>query len=283
LKDRLFVTGAQGFTGRHLVQLAINEGFEVIESNSDLLDVNSLSQEVNKCQPNYVVHLAAISSTISENQKLVYETNLIGSFNLLTTLNELTNKPKKVLLASSAHVYGNSQKEIFKETDELNPFNHYGVSKSSMELMARQFFHQLPIVIARPFNYTGVGHDANFVIPKIISHYKEKKSQIELGNINTEREYNDVRSVCSSYLKLLSSPVTSDIFNVCSGEVYTIRKILSILESITNYQLQVLQNPQLLRPHELKKLCGDPQKLQLTIGDFSQFTIKETLEWMLQN
>jgi nucleoside-diphosphate-sugar epimerase len=283
LKGRLFITGAQGFTGIHLAQLAKMNQYEVIESQANLLDYEALSNELLACKPDFVIHLAAISSTVSDNQTLLYKTNVIGSLNLLRALNRLSNKPNKVLMISSAHVYGNTGQEIFKEEDSPSPFNHYGVSKLSMELVARQFFNQLPIVIARPFNYTGVGHHEGFVVPKIIKHFKLKLPQIELGNIDTEREYNDVRLICEMYLRLLDSGKNSETYNICTGKVHSIREILSILESLTNQQINIIQNPQLMRTNELKRLCGNPQKLNRIVGDLSRFTLNDTLEWMLHN
>jgi nucleoside-diphosphate-sugar epimerase len=283
LKNRLLVTGARGFTGKHLVYFADEEGFEILSSQVDILDYEDLRREVLKLNPDFVIHLAAISSSISKNQKLVFETNLIGSLNLLMALNDLPKKPKKILMVSSAQVYGDTTDEFFSETDQVNPLNHYGASKLSMEIMTKQFYKDLPIIIARPFNYTGIGHDLNFVIPKIISCFKQRKPIIELGNLDTEREYNDVRSVCKAYLKLLISSEESEIFNVCSGEVYSIRTIISKLESMSNHQIKVIQNPDFIRPNELKKLCGNPQKLNRIVGDLSRYTLSDTLEWMLKN
>jgi len=280
LIGRLFITGAQGFTGVHLAQLAKSYQFEVIEAQANLLDYEALTNELEVCKPEYVIHLAAISSTVSDNQTLLYETNVVGSLNLLRALNSLSNKPNKVLMISSAHVYGNTGQEIFTEEDKPSPFNHYGVSKLSMELMAGQFFNQLPIVIARPFNYTGVGHHEGFVVPKIIKHFKHKSPQIELGNIDTEREYNDVRLICEMYLRLLDSGKKSETYNICTGKAYSIREILSILESLTNHQINVVQNSQLMRANELKRLCGNPQKISL-VGDFSHYDLRNTLDWML--
>jgi len=283
LKGCLFITGAQGFTGIHLAQLAKKNQYEVVESKSNLLDFESLNNEIKVSEPDYVVHLAAISSTVSENQAHLYETNVIGSLNLLRALSNLTIKPKKIMMASSAHVYGNTAQEIFSEEDTPAPFNHYGISKLTMELISKQFFNQLPIIIVRPFNYTGVGHHEGFVVPKIVNQFKLKSSQIELGNIDTLREYNDVRLICEMYLKLLDFGKNSETYNICSGKVHSIREIISILEALTNYQIKVIQNPAFIRSNELKKLCGNPQKLNSIVGDLSPYTLSDTLEWMLQN
>ena len=283
MKGCLFITGAQGFTGIHLAQLAKKNQYEVVESQSNLLDYESLNNDIKVCKPDYVIHLAAISSTVSENHTHLYETNVIGSLHLFRALSNLTIKPKKVILASSAHVYGNTSQEIFSEEDAPAPFNHYGISKLTMELIAKQFFDQLPIIIVRPFNYTGVGHHEGFVVPKIINQFKLKSSKIELGNIDTQREYNDVRLICEMYLKLLDFGKNSETYNICTGKVHSIREIISILEALTNHQIKVIQNPAFIRSNELVKLCGNPQKLNSIVGDLSRYTLSDTLEWMLKN
>jgi len=280
---RLFITGADGFTGSHLSNLARINGFSVFESNAQLNDHKSLSSEISHFNPEYVIHLAAISSTVSENSKEIYETNLIGTLNLLNILNIQSIKPKKVLLASSAQIYGNQGNKAFNEDDQLLPFNHYGVSKMSMEYMASQFFNSFPIVSLRPFNYTGVGHNEHFVIPKIVKHFKEKAELIELGNIDVKREYNDVRTVCKIYLDLLYKGISGESYNVCSGKTYTLKEVLLILEAISQHRLVINQNPNFFRPNEPIQLSGNPSKLKNILGEIEFIPLEKTLEWMLNS
>ena len=280
---RLFITGADGFTGVHLVNLAKQNGYEVFESKALLTDTSALKAEINSFMPEYVVHLAAISSTVSNQFNEIYETNLIGTLNLLNLLNTEGIKPKKVLLASSAQVYGNQGEKAFTEDSDLMPFNHYGVSKMSMEFMASQFLNAFPIIYLRPFNYTGVGHNAHFVIPKIVKHFKEKVTSIELGNLDVNREYNDVRTVCQIYLDLLQKGISGEAYNICSGKTYSLREVLLILEGISNRRLDITQNPQFMRPNEPVNLSGDPSKLIKTLGEIDFIPLEKTLEWMLHS
>ena len=280
---RLFITGADGFTGVHLINLAKQNGYEVFESKALLNDISALKAEINSFQPEYVVHLAAISSTVSNHYNEIYETNLIGTLNLLNLLHTEGIKPKKVLLASSAQVYGNQGEKAFTEDSQLMPFNHYGVSKMSMEYMASQFLNSFPIVYLRPFNYTGVGHNAHFVIPKIVKHFKEKVASIELGNLDVNREYNDVRTVCQIYLDLLQKGISGEAYNICSGKTYSLREVLLILEGISKHRLDITQNPQFMRPNEPANLSGDPSKLIKTVGEIDFIPLEKTLEWMLQS
>ncbi len=135
-----------------------------------------------------------------------------------------------------------------------------------MEHMARTFSNLLPIVITRPFNYTGPGQALNFVIPKLVEHFKHRVASIELGNIHVEREFNDVEMVCSVYLKLLVHGQAGEIYNVCSGQPYTLQFVLDTLARITGNKIKVAVNPAFVRANEVHRLCGDPLKVQTLLA-----------------
>ena len=204
---RILLTGAEGFTGRHFSIAASKAGYEVFALKADLTNSEALSAEVKMVSPAYVLHLAAISAVTHADEEAFYRVNVFGTQNLLRALSKLDYLPEKVLLASSANVYGNSLESPITEKVYPSPVNHYAMSKLAMELMSRAYFQGLPIVIARPFNYTGPGHDTRFVIPKIVEHFKRCAPEIELGNLDILREYNDVRMVCQVYLGLLKSGI----------------------------------------------------------------------------
>lgn len=280
---KLLVTGLEGFTGQHLLQHAQLLGHRIFGLQSNLCDKSGLLHEVMQTSPTHVIHLAAMSAVTHGDLVEIYESNLIGSLNLLESLAKLPNMPQKIILASSAYVYGNdSQYSILDETMPVHPSNHYAISKYAMELMA-QTFAQLPIIIVRPFNYTGVGHDQRFVIPKIISHYVQLANSIELGDIDTKREYNDVRDVVDIYLRLLELGQPGKIYNVASGRPVSIRSVLSHLHTLTGRELHVLQNPQFMRKNEITCLVGNSQQLVNTLGSVDWRPLDETLQWMLHS
>jgi GDP-6-deoxy-D-talose 4-dehydrogenase len=279
--SKLFITGADGFTGKHLVNLALKKGYTVFESTALLNDSIALRKEITHFNPEYVIHLAAISSTVSNHLSEVYETNLIGTLHLLNALKALPAKPLKILLASSAQVYGNQSNGSFKEDDDLKPYNHYGISKLSMEMMASQFYDYLPISLLRPFNYTGRGHNEHFVIPKIIKHFRERSPSIELGNIDTMREYNDVRSICEIYLDLLDKSIPGEPYNICSGTTHTLRDVIQMLKNMSHHEINIIQNEKFMRSNEPMILSGNPNKLESVIGKLPHIPIEKTLEWML--
>ena len=281
MNKSLLITGSDGFTGSHLTALAEKNGYKVFSLKSDLTDLQAIKEEVLNACPAYVVHLAGISSVTHSDEEAFYRVNLFGSLNLLSALKNLPQQPQKIILASSASIYGNSEEVNISEKVIPNPINHYAMSKLSMEYMSNLYADKLPIVIARPFNYTGVGHDKRFVIPKIIEHFKKHESVIELGNLDVYREYNDVRMVCDVYLKLLQFGCKGEVYNICSGRSYSLREVIALTEKITGQEINVIVNPSYVRPNEVYKLIGQPLKLISTIGDLIQYPLEKTLSWMM--
>ena len=279
---RLLITGSDSFTGRHLIPKALDQGYEVKNLKSNLKDVGSLTKEIRSIEPEAVIHLAGISFVGQSNPVEFYEVNTIGTLNLLEVLANLSTPPQKVLLASSANVYGNAIHSPIQELTPTKPISHYGISKLAMEGLVNIYQEQLPINIIRCFNYTGQGQSVDFLIPKLVYHFKNKLHSIDLGNFNIKREFNDVRMVIDVYMNLLLKGKPGEIYNLCSGKVYSIQEIIKILEVLTNHSLIIKRNQDFVRKNELSILCGDPQKLIQVLGQVPQFTIEETLRWMLE-
>jgi len=236
-------------------------GFELIGLQSDITDLIALEKEVLKVAPDAVIHCAGISFVASKDQEAFYRVHALGTSNLLTALTQLPKKPKKVLLASSATVYGNAALTPTPEDYPLKPIDHYAMSKVAMEEMAKTFFDQLPIIIARPFNYTGPGQHDNFLIPKLIRHFAQKAPVIELGNLLVEREFNDVATICEAYLALLEFGHAGETYNVGTGQVRSLANVVDTLVKLTQHPMKISVNPDFVRANEVRRMCGNPQKL----------------------
>ena len=146
-KEKVFITGINGFTGKYLEKHLTGKGFQVYGSTldetnvsnhfkCDILSENALFDVLNKVKPNYVIHLAAISFVASKNQENIYTVNVFGTINLLNAIEKLDYSLNKILIASSATVYGNVEGEL-NETMCPRPVNHYGNSKLVMENMIK--------------------------------------------------------------------------------------------------------------------------------------------------
>jgi nucleoside-diphosphate-sugar epimerase len=188
-----------------------------------------------------------------------------------------------VLLASSANIYGNSVEGILDESTPAAPANDYAVSKLAMEYAAALYANRLPLIIARPFNYTGVGQSESFLIPKITSHVRRKAPVIELGNLDVARDFSDVRNVVRVYHRLLQSPLAvSQAFNVCSGKAWSLNEVLTMVREISGHDFEVRVNPAFVRQNEVKTLLGNRTKLNEATGVMPEIELRETLRWMLE-
>jgi len=282
---KILLTGAAGFTGLFFSQSAQAAGHQVLALQANLTDRDAVRLEVLKAVPDAVVHLGAISFVGHADAAAFYAVNTVGTMHLLDALEALAQPPFKVLLASSANVYGNCAVSPIAETQAPAPVNHYAMSKLAMEHMARATMGKLPIVITRPFNYTGPGQALNFVIPKLVHHCARRATVVELGNIQSEREFNDVRMVCDAYLALLAHGQPGEVYNVCSGQPYTLQQVMDALADLSGHAIAVQVNPALVRANEVHRLCGDPSKL-LALCEQARVKLKQpslhdTLAWML--
>lgn len=278
---KLLVTGAHGFTGRHFVKAAHDYGHQVIALQADLNDREALRQEVAQIAPEAVVHLAAISFVGHADASAFYNVNVIGTLNLLDALVALETRPRSILLASSANVYGNCVQSPITEEQSSAPVNHYAMSKLAMEYMARTYLNRLPLFFVRPFNYIGPGQAESFVIPKLTAHFAKRAETVELGNLDVEREFNDVRFVCEAYLQLLEKAVPGEVYNICSGKPVPLKFVLDLLSQITGHHLHVSVNPAFVRNDEIHRLCGNPEKLHRVVGEIPLPALQDTLLWML--
>lgn len=298
---KILITGADGFTGRYLAAQMSQAGYEVhglIRTSiaqdvpgvaqlhvADLSDVAALAAAVQEIQPQKVAHLAAIAFVAHGDVDAIYRTNVVGTRNLLEALVQSKAPVETVLLASSANVYGNTVEGVLDESIPVAPANDYAVSKLAMEYVARLYAERLPIVTVRPFNYTGVGQAESFLIPKIVNHVRRHAPLIELGNLEVERDFSDVRTVVQCYHRLLQADavaVVGQTFNVCSGRAWTLNEVLAMVREISGHPFEVRVNPMFVRKNEVKLLVGSNAKLEAAIGSQPAMALGDTLRWMLE-
>jgi len=288
---RLLITGINGFTGLHLQRRLIEAGYDVYGTvigehaapNHYRCDITQRAEVfalIERLKPHYVIHLAAISFAAEENSALIYNVNVAGTQHLLDALSQTTDI-RKVILAGSATVYGNQEKETLDETMCPQPVNHYGISKLAVELLARSYSDKFSIIVTRPFNYTGPGQESHFLIPKIVDHFRRKEPVIELGNLDVYREFNDIGFVCEAYKRLLELPDnTLQIVNLCSGRLIALRDVLSLMEEITGHHIEIRVNPKFVRPNEIIRLKGSTTYLNALVGTIVQCSLIDTLKAM---
>lgn len=282
------VTGASGFTGRYVCKALQEVGYSILRwghiSDCGAREVNlndraQVRSALSEVSPQVVVHLAGIAFVAHGDVDAIYRTNIVGTRNLLEALTEQPKKPLRVLIASSASVYGNAE-GILSEDAITAPQNDYAVSKLAMEHMAALWSGRLPITVVRPFNYTGVGQPEKYLLPKIVSHFARREPVIELGNIDVSRDFNDVRNVSDIYTRLLTADVEGKTLNVCSGQEHSLARVIEIMREISGHQIEISVNPAFVRSNEVKRLRGDSRRLGAAIGALPPFSLETTLDWM---
>jgi len=300
-RPRALITGIGGFTGRYMAARLAADGyrvwgtvrdgeslsedafpFRVTTIEADLLDRGAIAHAVESVQPDVVVHLAAVAHVADSDAARTYVVNVVGARNLLEALAHRKHVPRAVLLASSANVYGNATNGVIDEKVVPQPANDYAVSKLAMEYVAKRWEAQLPIIIARPFNYTGVGQSLDFLIPKIVDHYARGEKTISLGNIHVARDFSDVRDVVHAYAQLIAAAPRGTTVNVCSGSGQTLGALLGMLARIAGYEIEVHVDPRFVRANEVRQLIGSNAKLRAIVGDSPRKRLEDTLRWMYE-
>jgi nucleoside-diphosphate-sugar epimerase len=300
MTKRVLITGIDGFTGRYLASALEMAGHEVhglvhrmpagaspgaaTLHQADLADAQRLAQIVGEVRPHWVAHLAAIAFVAHGDVDAMYRVNLLGTRNLLEAMSQApVSNIESVLIASSANVYGNSTEGMLDENTAPAPANDYAVSKLAMEYLARLYAGRLPIVVTRPFNYTGVGQAESFLIPKIVAHVRQGAAVIELGNLDVARDFSDVRMVVQAYARLLETPAAiGQTLNVCAGRAYTLNEVLQMVKGLSHRDMKVRVNPAFVRKNDVKVLLGNRAKLEACIGALETIDLTETLKWMIE-
>lgn len=278
---RVLVTGAHGFTGRYVVAELAYRGHEAMALEADLLDADALRREVQAMRPDATIHLAARAFVDSSDFNSFYGINQIATFSLLEALAR-TAPGSTVLLASSAQVYGAAASGLLNEEQPLHPGNHYALSKAFMEQGAALWADRLRLLVARPFNYTGVGQEERYLVAKIVAHFRRRDRVIELGNLHVLRDFGDVRAVADAYVGLVEAcDLLKATYNVASGVLSSIGDIVEHLTQRTGHRIEVRINPAFVRANDVAELGGDAAQLRLALPGWMPRPLTDTLNWML--
>lgn len=271
-KIKALITGIKGFAGSYLKTELKNEGYEVFgiaregsddAFQCDLTNFKSILAVVDKVKPNYIFHLAGFSSSSKSfnNAELCFKTNVDGTKNLLDAVIKVGLKPR-ILLVSSAEVYGKPNYIPTDEQHPLNPLSPYGKSKVEQEKLALSY--DLPIIIARPFNHTGPGQDETRIIPYFNKKIEEVSSGevIKVGNLEVIRDISNVKDVVKIYRLLLEKGKEKEIYNVGSGKGHYLKKILNTLIEKSGKKIRIEIDSERIRPVDIPYSVCDNRKLR---------------------
>ena len=279
---RIALTGASGFTGRFVIEALADRGIECVPLSVDLADKAAVDAAIADTAFDRLIHLAARAFVNAADWEAFYAVNQIGTYHLLDAVARL-RPGTRCIVASSAQVYGPGAEGLVAEDAATHPANHYAISKLAMEQGSALWRNRLEIVVARPFNYTGVGQGIEYLVPKIVDHFRRGADTIELGNLFVKRDFGDVRSVAEAYAGLALADAPPALVNICTGTVRSIDDILATLGQISGHQIEVRVNPAFVRANDVPVLGGDVSRLRATLPDWHPRDLADTLDWMYRD
>lgn len=304
------ITGIHGFAGSHLADLLLEQNEEVfgiarsLEGNGNVKHIQDqiqvmscdirngleLKKVLTTVGPERIYHLAAVSF-VPDAEKAgtsVFDTNFTGTFNLMQIVKEM-QLDCRILFAGSSEVYGAKMEEEgpVKEDKPLQPVSLYGVSKASAEILAHSFFLRdgLDVIRVRPYNHIGPRQNPNFVCSsfarQIAAIEKGEKPVIKTGNLETYRDFTDVRDTVRAYHAVMNKAHAGEVFNVCSGDSVSIQYILETLFTMSDISIRIERDPKLFREEKPLRICGDNSLLTQRTGWGPQTHLTQTLSDLL--
>jgi len=299
MDDKCLITGINGFVGKHLSSFLSYKSKEVYgfdrsgsQNNKskvfqiDILNRNEVFNLIKKIKPNSIFHLAAQSSVKNswQNPEKTMQVNVLGTKNLLdAVISAGLTKSCRILVVSSAEIYGLPKEIPMKEDHQLNPISPYGKSRLQQEKLIQEYIrkYNLNIIIARSFPHTGPGQSKNFVCSNFahqISGIDSKQNEpiIRVGNLNAERDFTDVRDIVKAYYLLVHKNLKGT-FNVCSGKSIKISEILNKLLKFSNKKITVKKDKLRMRPSDIPVLVGNNSLIKETINWKPKIPIEKTL------
>ncbi len=294
-KKRVVVTGINGFVGHHLARELIKNNVSVIgvghepEVSSDLADVveEYYKQDLVAAWPETgevdgvinLAGLAAVGPSFDDPQRYINMNSAIVT-NLCEYYQKQEQHPRIVIVSSGA-IYSPNQSLPISEDGELGLTSPYVVSKVLTENQIIYYRQRgLDCVVARPFNHIGPGQAKGFILPDFYDRISSTSGDvISVGNIETKRDYTDVRDIARAYTKLVLAPkLKLPIYNVCSGKSLSGKELLGILKStMGRNEITFEVDPRLVRPTDIPEITGDSSRIQDELGWHPEISASQTI------
>ena len=310
---KILITGVTGFVGSHLAEycLSLDQQVEVIGTcrwrsrreniehledainlyECDLRDASSVKTLLADIQPERIFHLAAQSYVPSSwnSPGETITTNVIGQLNIFEAMRE-TNSTASIQIAGSSEEYGlvHPEEAPITEKNPLRPLSPYAVSKVAQDMLAYQYFQSygLRVVRTRAFNHTGPRRGDVFVTSNFAKQIAEieagqRPPVIHVGDLNPKRDFTDVRDIVRAYWLSLEHCSLGEVYNVASGKAYRIKEVLKILLDNSGQDIEVVEDPERLRPSDVPLLLGDNSRFCKATGWSPEIPFEQTAKDLL--
>jgi GDP-4-dehydro-6-deoxy-D-mannose reductase len=289
---RAFITGASGFVGGFLTRHLSEMGDEVavLPETVDLAEPGAAVAHLEAVAPEIVYHLAALTHVGRswEAPAETFRVNVLGTIELLEAVRRLERVPR-VLLISSAEVYGAGDGRLLFEDAPFRPVTPYAASKVASEVAGLQAFlgRGVEVVRARPFNHVGPGQAEYFVVSalarRIVEAEMSGEYSIAVGNLAAARDFTDVRDVVRAYRSLATEGIAGEAYNVCSGATRTVAELFERLVSLSSAPIEPRIDESLFRPVDVPSLVGSAERLHRLCGWTPSLAIDRTLADVLDH
>jgi len=260
-------------------------------SVTDLRDADAVQALVERCQPDYVFHLAAQSSVHASfsGPWHTLENNIRGQLNVLEALRRAQCEARVVVVGSNEE-YGVPQPEELPQIEDspLRPTNPYAVSKVAQDYMGLQYYlsYGMAVVRTRPFNHTGPGQSSRFVVPAFASQLAlieagREEPVVRVGNLSAARDFTDVRDIVRAYYLAATRGEPGEVYNLASGRPWVVRDLLDILVGLVGVEVRVERDPALYRPVDVPVVYGNADKFRRQTGWEPRIPFEQTLRDVL--
>lgn len=296
---KILITGFGGFVSRHFLDLLNKEepgsvvlgidkqspGFDPFDhpaltisfKSNDLLNRSSTEAILDDFNPDYILHLASVSSVAQSwhtpLDSFVNNTNIF--LNLIEQV-RIKNKKCRVLSVGSSEEFGEvNEKELpLTEGHPLNPVSPYAVARVSQEMLSKIYAdgYSLDVIMTRSFNHIGPGQKEIFVISSFakqlvqLANDMPANKTITTGDLSVIRDFVDVRDVVKAYYLLLKKGRPGEVYNICSGKGIVLKDIISKMSGLLGIEVRTEINPQLIRPNENRTVIGSYKKIKDELG-----------------
>jgi GDP-4-dehydro-6-deoxy-D-mannose reductase len=193
----------------------------------------------------------------------------------------------RVLMIGSSDAYGSmtGASRSLRETDPLQPESPYARTKAAAELLGGIAAERgLVVVRVRAFTHIGAGQSDRFVASSFARQIVEiaegmREPRIQVGNLDSVRDFLDVRDVVDAYWRLLDPGVPGEVYNVASGHGVSVRSLLDELLDLAGVDPQIEVDPERYRPADHR--VGDASRLREATGWQPKIPLRETLDGLL--